>query len=220
MFYKDEIREKEIKDKLLDLYIENLKKSVIIINLIIPIIENFDSKVYNKRLDNLLTERFASGDNTKEFVYPKLKLDPYNFELNLKFNNRFVSNKYLPYCYDVIRIGYISSGFSSYTDIVNYWKEVANTNKLDTKEVKRNNIYCYIDSNYNLRIKSKAIVDNLKENEEKLINLINKLKEEKTKVQEYVNKLNEIKESLYNLQEVLPHQIKDFYDIKSYANWQ
>jgi len=175
MFYNDEIIKKELTGKLLDLHIENLKKSVNIINLIIPIIENFDGKVYNRRLDNLLIERFASGDNTKEFVYPKLKLDLYDFELNLQFNNCFVSNEHLPYCYDVIRIGYISSGFSSYTDIVNYWKEVANTNKLDTKEVKRNNIYYYIDSNYNLRIKSKAIVDNLKENKENLIKLINKL---------------------------------------------
>ena len=62
---KELIYNKAIKNKLMDLYIQNLKKSVGIIDSIIPIIWQFDVKVYKARLENKLKELLTEGKEIK-----------------------------------------------------------------------------------------------------------------------------------------------------------
>lgn len=216
-FYADKIYDKETKDKLLDIYIENLNTSVNVIDSIAEVVKAFNGKVYNRRFDNKLEELLA-GKELKDKIYPKITLDCNRLEIELSFwNNRSFSGKsccyYLPSSYDKVRIAYIWSDFSRYGDKEEnkvYYDEKSEGDKL----------YFWIDSNYNYRIKSSAIVSSLMEHKAKIIEEIAMLEEKRQKVQEYVDRLNAIKAELSNLQEEIPYTLKDFYEIKSYANWQ
>ena len=58
---KRELKEKELKDSLMELYLKNLSIACQIIDGLIPTIWKFDGKVYNARFDNAIREYLAES---------------------------------------------------------------------------------------------------------------------------------------------------------------
>lgn len=214
---KELIRDKETKDKLLDLYIGNLQQSVELINKIIPTVLKFDNKVYNARFENALKD--ALGTNTvepKDRVYLSVNLSYEHLKITLDFyNNRGLQGKncytYLPSSYEVVRIAY------DYTDF-NAW----NCSREENAKyyLKDNGSYFYIDDNYNTRIQSKRIVDLLLEGQKKLKEKIASLQEERKSILEVAQKLEGLKQEIDKLNDSTDYTLKDFYDLKMYAAWK
>lgn len=213
---KELIYNKAIKDKLMDLYIQNLKKSVNIIDSIIPIIWQFDGKVYNARLENKLKELLTEGKEIKDKIYPHVELNYTRVKIELNFyNQRSISsdtcNYYLPEGLETINIVY------EYSDFKNYGSHEENIKYFDSEF--NDKVYFYIDKNYNTRIKSAMIVNLLLEKQKELKEKIATLESEKQQVEDYVSKLNELKEKLDLLNSEIPCEIKSIYGIKTYANF-
>ena len=213
---KELIYNKAIKDKLMDLYIQNLKKSVDIIDSIIPIIWQFDGKVYNARLENKLKELLTEGKEVKDKIYPHVELNYSRVKIELNFyNQRSISsdtcNYYLPEGLETINLVY------NYSDFKNYGSREENLKYFDSGCDDK--VYFYIDKNYNTRIKSAKIVDLLLEKQKELKEKIATLKSESQQVEDYASKLNELKEKLDLLDSAIPCEIKYIYGIKTYANF-
>ena len=210
---KELIYNKAIKDKLMDLYIQNLKKSVDIIDSIIPIIWQFDGKVYNARLENKLKELLTEG---KDKIYPHVELNYSRVKIELNFyNQRSISsdtcNYYLPEGLETINLVY------NYSDFKNYGSHEENLKYFDSGF--NDKVYFYIDKNYNTRIKSAKLVDLLIEKQKELREKIATLESERQQVEDYASKLNELKEKLDLLNNAIPCEIKNIYGIKTYANF-
>lgn len=213
---KELIYNKAIKDKLMDLYIQNLKKSVDVIDSIIPIIWQFDGKVYNARLENKLKELLTEGKEAKDKIYPHVELNYTRVKIELNFyNQRSISsdtcNYYLPEGLETINLVY------NYSDFKNYGSHEENIKYFDSEF--NDKVYFYIDKNYNTRIKSAMIVNLLLEKQKELKEKIATLESEKQQVEDYVSKLNELKEKLDLLNSEIPCEIKSIYGIKTYANF-
>lgn len=213
---KELIYNKAIKDKLMDLYIQNLKKSVNIIDSIIPIIWQFDGKVYNARLENKLKELLTEGKEAKDKIYPHIELNYTRVKIELNFyNQRSISsdtcNYYLPEGLETINIVY------EYSDFKNYGSHEENIKYFDSEF--NDKVYFYIDKNSNIRIKSAMIVNLLLEKQKELKEKIATLENERQQVEDYVSKLNELKEKLDLLNSEIPCEIKSIYEIKTYANF-
>lgn len=213
---KEIIYDKAIKDKLMDLYIQNLKKSVDIIDSIIPIIWQFDGKVYNARLENKLKELLTEGKEIKDKIYPHVELNYTRVKIELNFyNQRSISsdtcNYYLPEGLETINIVY------EYSDFKNYGSHEENIKYFDSEFNEK--VYFYIDKNSNIRIKSARITNLLLERQKELKEKIAVLESEKQQVEDYASKLNELKEKLDLLDSEIPCEIKSIYGIKTYANF-
>ena len=213
---KELIYNKAIKDKLMDLYIQNLKKSVDIIDSIIPIIWQFDGKVYNARLENKLKELLTEGKEVKDKIYPHVELNYSRVKIELNFyNQRSISSdtctNYLPEGLETINLVY------NYSDFKNYESREENLKYFDSGC--NDKVYFYIDKNYNTRIKSAKIVDLLIVKQKELREKIATLESERQQVEDYASKLNELKEKLDLLDSAIPCEIKNIYGIKTYANF-
>lgn len=213
---KELIYNKATKDKLMDLYIQNLKKSVDVIDSIIPIIWQFDGKVYNARLENKLKELLTEGKEVKDKIYPHIELNYSRVKIELNFyNQRSISsdtcNYYLPEGLETINLVY------NYSDFKNYGSHEENIKYFDSEF--NDKVYFYIDKNYNTRIKSAKIVNLLLERQKELKEKIATLESERQQVEDYVSKLNELKEKLDLLDSAIPCEIKSIYGIKTYANF-
>lgn len=213
---KELIYDKAIKDKLMDLYIQNLKKSVDVIDSIIPIIWQFDGKVYNARLENKLKELLTEGKEIKDKIYPHIELNYTRVKIELNFyNQRSISfdtcNYYLSEGLETINLVY------EYSDFKNYGGREENIKYFDSEF--NDKVYFYIDKNYNTRIKSARIVNLLLEKQKELKEKIATLESEKQQVEDYVSKFNELKEKLDLLNSEIPCEIKSIYKIKTYANF-
>lgn len=204
----------ETKEKLMDLYIQNLKKSVEIIDSIIPIIWKFDGKVYNAKFENTLKNFLQDGKDCKDFIYPHVELNYSRIRIKLCFyNNRSVHGAncsyYLPDGLEEVTLCYESSNWSSYKS------REENLPYYDSGDL---STYFYIDGN-NTRIKASRIVDLILENQKELKQKITELEEERKNVLDYVTRLNKIREELDSLNDIIPCSIKSIYEIKTYANF-
>lgn len=213
---KELIYNKAIKNKLMDLYIQNLKKSVDIIDSIIPIIWQFDGKVYNARLENKLKELLTEGKEVKDKIYPHIELNYSRVKIELNFYNQRsipsdTCNYYLPEGLETINLVY------SYSDFKNCGSHEENLKYFDSGFDDK--VYFYIDKNYNTRIKSAKIVDLLIEKQKELKEKITTLESERQQVEDYASRLNELKEKLDLLDSAIPCEIKNIYGIKTYANF-
>ena len=79
--------------------------------------------------------------------------------------------------------------------------------------------YFYIDSNYNNRIKSKAIVDAIEKKIKEMRQTIANLKEEVKKIDLYEKKAKELKDAMEELHKNIPYCFSDFFDLKTYATY-
>lgn len=204
-----------VKEKLMDLYIHNLEKSVDVIDSIIPIIRKFDGKVYNARLENTLKDFLTEGKEIEDKIYPHVELNCSRLRLELSFwNNRRVDGDacsfYLPEGLEEVTLAYDSSNWSEYKS------REENHAYYDPDDL---STYFYIDGNYNIRIKSARIVDLILKEQKELKEQVQLLKEERKKVLEHVEKLSKIKEELDALHDSIPSAVRSIYDIKTFANF-
>lgn len=214
---KELIHDKETKDKLLDLYIGNLKQSVELIDKIIPTVLKFDNKVYNARFENALKDVLGTDTvESKDRIYPSVNLSYECLKISLGFyNNRGLKGKsyytYLPGGYEVVRIAYDRTDF-------NTWNCSREENaKYYTKD---NESYFYIDDNYNTRIQSKRIIDLLLDRQKELKEKIASLQEERKSILEVAQKLEGLKQEIDSLRYSTDNTLKDLYDLKMYATWK
>lgn len=210
MTRENKIYNLEVKEKLMDLYIHNLEKSVDVIDSIIPILWKFDGKVYNARLENTLKDFM-----TEDKIYPHVELNYSRFRLNLRFwNNRRVDGDscsfYLPDGLEEVTLAYDSSSWNQYKS------RKENHAYYDSEDL---STYFYIDGNYNTRIKSARIVDLILKEQKELKEKIQLLKEERKNVLEYVARLNKIREELDALHDSIPSAVRSIYDIKTFAHF-
>ena len=212
MTRENKIYNLEVKEKLMDLYIHNLEKSVDVIDSIIPILWKFDGKVYNARFENTLKDFLTEGKEIEDKIYPHVELNCSRFRLKLNFwSNRRVDGDacsfYLPDGLEEVTLAYDSSSWSGYKS------REENHAYYDPDDL---STYFYIDGNNNTRIKSARIVDLILKELKEQVQL---LKEESKKVLEHVARLNKIKEELDALHDSIPSAVRSIYDIKTFANF-
>lgn len=215
MTRENKIYNLEVKEKLMDLYIHNLKKSIDVVDSIIPIIRKFDGKVYNARLENTLKDFLAEGKEIKDKIYPHVELNLSRFRLKLNFwNNRRVDGDacsfYLPEGLEEVTLAYDSSRWSQCKS------REENHAYYDPDDL---STYFYIDDNNNTRIKSARIVDLILKEQKELKEQVQLLEEERKKVLEHVEKLNKIRKELDDLHDSIPSAVRSIYDIKTFANF-
>lgn len=214
MTRENKIYNLEVKEKLMDLYIHNLKKSIDVVDSIIPILWKFDGKVYNARLENTLKDFLTEGKEIEDKIYPHVELNLSRFRLKLSFwSNRRVDGNacsfYLPEGLEEVTLAYDSSNWSEYKS------REENHACYDSGDL---STYFYIDGN-NIRIKSARIVDLVLKEQKELKEQVQLLEEERKKVPEHVEKLNKIREELDALHDSIPSAVRSIYDIKTFAHF-
>ena len=214
MTRENKIYNLEVKEKLMDLYIHNLKKSIDVVDSIIPILWKFDGKVYNARLENTLKDFLTEGKEIEDKIYPHVELNLSRFRLKLSFwSNRRVDGDacsfYLPEGLEEVTLAYDSSNWSEYKS------REENHAFYDSGDL---STYFYIDGN-NIRIKSARIVDLVLKEQKELKEQVQLLEEERKKVLEHVEKLNKIREELDALHDSIPSAVRSIYDIKTFAHF-
>ena len=189
--------------ELFNLYLQNLETSEKLIDVIIPVIKTFEGKVYNKRFQNKVDEAILKHFNNDvcKTVYFYPEIDNNRIEFYFKFfNSRSVKGSscwyYLPDSYEKI-------------EILRGYKERSE----DTLK------YINYDDNYNIRLNTSLIVQKLTDEKEAIKNRIEFLKVEAAKVEDYKKQLEALKKEIEELNEKIPYEIKDFFQIKSYPNW-
>jgi hypothetical protein len=222
---KRELREKELKDSLMELYLQNMSTACKIIDGLIPTIWKFDEKVYNARFDNAIKDYLASKEEYSQinasvnFTTSKVTIDLMFYHRSVKYNDSW---RGLPSGYDAISICYkwCDSKSSSYNpdrekDLKNgfYSSSVCMVNE-------KKDDYFFYDSNFNIRIKASRIVDYLLEKQKELKEEISSLKKDMEKAVEWHNEVEELKEKLEKLNDSIPYTIRQFYEIKSYGVFQ
>lgn len=214
MTRENKIYNLEVKEKLMDLYVHNLKKSIDVVDSIIPILWKFDGKVYNARFENTLKDFLTEGKETEDKIYPHVELNLSRFRLKLCFwSNRRVDGDacsfYLPEGLEEVTLAYDSSNWSEYKS------REENHAYYDPEDL---STYFYIDGN-NIRIKSARIVDLVIKEQKELKEQVQLLEEERKKVLEHVEKLNKIREELDALHDTIPSVVRSIYDIKTFAHF-
>lgn len=213
----------ETKNKLMDLYLENMAKSVELIDSVfIPTIKEFDGKVFNARLENTLKHKLESTE-PKDNIYCSVELNYRTCKIDVHFyNNRSIQCLdrngwvYLPDGLETINI---CSIYSEYND----WDTSKNGSFHHPEETH----HFYIDSNYNTRICSGAIVNELENKKAYILQRIEKLgskktlqkNAERTEVEEWMKELEEIKHRAEFLNSSIPSEIRAIYELKTWANW-
>lgn len=214
MTRENKIYNLEVKEKLMDLYIHNLKKSIDVVDSIIPILWKFDGKVYNARLENTLKDFLTEGKEIEDKIYPHVELNLSRFRLKLSFwSNRRVDGNacsfYLPEGLEEVTLAYDSSNWCEYKS------REENHAYYDSDDL---STYFYIDGN-NIRIKSARIVDLVLKGQKELKEQVQLLEEERKKVLEHVEKLNKLREELDALHDSIPSAVRSIYDIKTFAHF-
>lgn len=222
---KRELREKEVKDSLVKLYLKNLDTACQIIDGLIPTIWKFDGKVYNARFDNAIREYLASKEEYGQinsivnFTTSKVTIELIFYNRSVRYNDSW---RGLPSGYDTINIVYkwCDSKSSSYNP--DKKKDVENgfySDSISMVNGKKDDYYFY-DSNFNIRIKSSRLVDYLLEKQKDLKEEIDSLKKDMEKAVDWYNEVEELKEKLEKLNDSIPYTIRQFYNIESYGRFQ
>lgn len=218
---KRELREKELKDSLMELYLKNLETACQIIDGLIPVIWKFDGKVYNARFDNAIKDYLASKEEYNQinsivnFTTSKVTIELIFYHRSVRYNDSW---KGLPSGYDTINICYKwCNNCRSYSS--DRKKEELNgfySSSVCMVNEKKDDYYFY-DENYNMRIKSGRIVEYLLEKQKSLKEERENLKSSMSKVIQWNDEVEELKEKLEKLDDSIPYAIRQFYDIKSYG---
>ena len=214
---------KELKDKCMELYLENLKTSCDIIDVLMAVVWKFDNKVYNARFDNAIQKAIEEKEQWSN-IHSRTKLSINQFEIELIFYKRSVriGEQWLgfPSGYDTIQIArrYCSYSTWSGSDSKNREKGFYSSSVYMNNEQKDD--YFYYDENYNMRIKASRLADYLQEKKNDLKEEIEKTRENMKKALDWFNKVEELKEQLENLNDEIPYSIRMFYDIHSYGTFQ
>ena len=214
---------KELKDKCMELYLENLKTSCDIIDVLMAVVWKFDNKVYNARFDNAIQKAIEEKEQWSN-IHSRTKLSINQFEIELIFYKRSVriGEQWLgfPSGYDTIQIArrYCSYSTWSGSDSKNREKGFYSSSVYMNNEQKDD--YFYYDENYNMRIKASRLADYLQEKKNDLKEEIEKTRENMKKVIAWNNEVEELKEKLEKLNDSIPYTIRQFYDIESYGRFQ
>ena len=208
--------DRKTQNELFNLYLNNMETGIKALIHIIPIVWKFDRKVYNAKFDNAIKNSLEEYETELgQRIWTHIFLDVNKFSLEIHYTNRSVKgnscNEYLPSCYDEDRVT-IYSKFSCYGD------NEENKNYHDEK-MEGDIYYFYIDSNYNNRIKSKAIVDAIEEKIKDMRQTITNLKEEVKKIELYEKKAKELKDAMEELHKNIPYCFSDFFGLKTYATY-
>lgn len=191
-------------NRLFDLYLDNIAEAKKLAEVLYPVISSFNGKVYNARFKNKMDEVLLNhfhNDSCKT-VYTEVTIDNSHVYIALCFwNNRSCQSEngegwvYLP------------SGYEKITLINKY-------TKYGEKQI---DLIKY-DDNFNIRLEADKIVSEIKENIEKLQERREMLKAEQNNVDIYRQKKEAIVKELEKLNEEIPMEIKDFFEIKTYVS--
>ena len=208
--------DRKTQNELFNLYLNNMETGIKALIHIIPIVWKFDRKVYNAKFENAIRKSLEEYEtDLGQNVWTHVFLDVTRFSLEIHYTNRSVKGsscwEYLPSCYDEDRLS-IYSKFSCYGD------SEENKNYHDEK-IEGDIYYFYIDSNYNNRIKSQAIVNAIEEKIKDMRQTIANLKEEVKKLDLYEKKAKELKDAMEELHKNIPYCFSDFFDLKTYATY-
>lgn len=208
--------DRKTQNELFNLYLNNMETGIKALIHIIPIVWKFDRKVYNAKFENAIKKSLEEYEaDLGQRVWTHVFLDVNRFSLEIHYTNRSVKGsscwEYLPSCYDENRLT-IYSKFSCYGD------SEENKNYHDEK-TEGDIYYFYIDSNYNNRIKAKAIVDAIEEKIKEMRQTVANLKEEVKKLDLYEEKAKELKDAMEELHKNIPYCFSDFFDLKTYATY-
>lgn len=222
---KRELREKELKDSLMELYLKNLETACKIIDGLIPVVWKFDGKVYNSRFDNAVKDYLASKEEYSQinsivnFTTSKVTIELIFYHRSVRYNDSW---RGLPSGYDTINIVYKwceSKSSSYYPDKEKDVKNGFYDSSFSMLNEKKDDYYFY-DSNFNIRIKASRIVDYLLEKQKELKEEIDSLKKDMEKAVDWYNEVEELKEKLEKLNDSIPYTIRQFYNIESYGVFQ
>ena len=190
-------------EKLFNLYLQNLETSEKLIDVIIPVIKTFEGKVYNKRFRNKVDEsllRYFDNDVCRT-VYFCPEIDGNRIAFYFKFvNSGSVKG---PSCWS-----YLPDSYKK----VEILRDYRNSSEDMLK-------YISYDENYNIRLNASLIVRKLTGEKEAIKKRIELLKAEAAKVDGYKKRLEDLKKEIEELDEKIPYEIKDFFQIKSYPDW-
>ena len=208
--------DRKTQNELFNLYLNNMETGIKALIHIIPIVWKFDGKVYNAKFENAIRKSLEEYETELgQRVWTHVFLDVSRFSLEIHYTNRSVKGsscwEYLPSCYDEDRLS-IYSKFSCYSD------SEENKNYHDEK-IEGDIYYFYIDSNYNNRIKSQAIVNAIEDKIKDMRQTIANLKEEVKKLDLYEKKAKELKDAMEELHKNIPYCFSDFFDLKTYATY-
>lgn len=214
---KRELTEKQVKEELFKLYLNNLEEAVKTVDVIIPVIQKFDDKVYNARLENAVKKELEDRQIDICFEFEHFNNNHIAISLNFySMKKRCVrctevgfwkekkyakENRcaYIPASYETVRIAWCY-------DYVKGTKS-----RYDEK-------WLYYDSNNNKRIVAPVIIQLLKDRQKELQEQIENLKQELNKVDSYTERLERIKKDLEILNEEIPYQFRDFFGLKSHVS--
>ena len=212
----EKMTDRKTQDELFNLYLENMETGIKALTHIIPVVQKFDKKVYNARFENAITkslEEYETELGQRIWVHVNLGLS--KFSLEVHYTKRSVKGsscwEYLPSCYDENRV-YIYSDYNCYSETQE------NKNYHDEK-IEGNKYYFYIDSNYNNRIKSQAIVSAIEEKIKEMKQTIANLKIDREKLDFYEKKAKELKDAMEELHKNIPCCFTSFFDLKTYATY-
>ena len=210
------MEDRKTQNELFNLYLDNMETGIKALIHIIPIVWKFDRKVYNAKFENAVKKSLEEYETElKQRIWTHIFLDVNRFSLEIHYTNRSVKGsscwEYLPSCYDEDRLT-IYSKFSCYGD------NEENKNYHDEK-IEGDIYYFYIDSNYNNRIKSQAIVNAIEKKIKDMRQTIANLKEEVKKIDLYEAKAKELKDAMEELHKNIPYCFSDFFDLKTYATY-
>ena len=199
-----ELTTQQIKEELFKLYLNNMEEAVHTVDIIIPVISKFDDKVYNARLENAVKKELE--DRQIDACFEFANFDDNHIAINLNFysmKKRCVTKEnrcaYIPSSYETVRIAWC----------YDYVKGTKTRN--DGK-------WLYYDSNYNRRIVSSVIIQLLKNRQKELKEQIENLKQEFKNLDSYTERLERIKKDLEILNEEIPYQFRDFFDLKCHVS--
>ena len=214
---KREMTEKQIKEELFRLYLNNMEEAVKTVDIIIPVIQKFDDKVYNARLENAVKKELE--DRQIDVCFEFEHFDDNHIAINLNFygmekrcirctevgfwkEQKYVKENrcaYIPSSYETVRIAWC------------YDYEKGTKTRNDGK-------WLYYDSNYNRRVVSSVIIQLLKNRQKELKEQVENLKQELKNLDSYTERLERIKKDLEILNEEIPYQFRDFFDLKCHVS--
>lgn len=189
------VNKKENTIKLVELEISNMEYAIELAEKIKPVIEKFNGKVLNKRLETALKE-------IDEHIYTENR---YGFKIGY-----YVENNRIP----IIETDYL--GKEHRHNIFTKQSDLPLTSYLttNTKETDR----CIVDENN--RIKADVIIAGIDNQKEYFEMRIEELKTAMPKVDEYKERIENIKKQMKELNDEIPYLIKSYfdlyYDVKKY----
>lgn len=205
---------KELKDKIMTRYVDNLVMAKKLIDSLIPVVNQFDGKVYNKRFENALKARLEELKEQTEGkqVYCSVELNYRHINIELEFyNHRRIAennyNVYIPQGYETLYICYHYTDWSS-------WNNESNEKYYH----KDNGEYFYIDGG-NTRINAKSIVDLLLEKQKELDEKIADILEASKNIEDIFKKVEELKAELKAINESIPTIVDKIYSVESYGQY-